>query len=86
MAKLSKINAAICSRFDVFPESIKWCGIGTREFKPDGKTFVYLDDKITVGEIDIYCVKCLSSGKIYASIADLENEKKVPKERVSPCK
>jgi hypothetical protein len=84
--KLSEINAAICSHFDVFPESIKWCGIGTREFKPDGKTFVYLDDKITVGEIDIFCFKCLTSGIVYASIADPSEEKKMPKkERISPC-
>jgi esterase/lipase superfamily enzyme len=86
MVKLSEVNGAICSRFEVFPESIQWQGVGKREYRTEAGTFVYLDDKITVGEVDIYCVKCLTSGKVYASIADTARERKPSKEKVRPCK
>jgi hypothetical protein len=87
MAKLSEITGGICARFDVFPESIQWQGVGKREFKPDGKTYVYLDEKVIVGEIDIFCFKCGISGVVYASLSDSSKGKKYnKKERVHPCK
>jgi hypothetical protein len=84
--KLSEVTGAICARFEVFPESIQWQGVGKREFRTEAGTFVYMDDKITVGDVDIYCFKCGISDVVYASIADPVSEKKVPKERVYPCK